>query len=397
MYNILIIANYDSFLKSAVRLAERISHRNIDIGIHYVRKKQLSVRQLTESNAISYNIISYDKLNNEDYCKYDIIILSVGNGATRSFFKKFIPEFSGSQKRPIIISIFPGVIFGQTDSILSRIHSDIILANSESDTQIISEIANIYKINTTTLNYGLINIDTQFKKNNFNHTNKNVFFIDQVKIPESRKERIYIISQLIRYAKLNPEHNVFIKTRIQKNESTVHQDKNSYSSILKNMSDIPKNLKLFTDSMEDAYTKMDICIGFSSTAIVEALYYKIPAFIISDLGIRYDLYNHKFIKSNLFISFEQLIKNEEINYRLDKNWYNENIHFDINRDNILHSIIKERIENPISLSSENLFGGGFRFKTIKTNVLRKTRKLIMNPRLFFRDSKIFQYLIRGKQ
>ncbi|WP_409046434.1 DUF6716 putative glycosyltransferase [Mannheimia haemolytica] len=41
---------------------------------------------------------------------------------------------------------------------------------------------------------------------------------------------------------------------------------------------------------------MDICISFSSTSVLEAIYYGIPTYIIKDLGIRESLYNPPFCR-----------------------------------------------------------------------------------------------------
>ncbi len=55
---------------------------------------------------------------------YDAVILSVGNGLLKRFFKQNAQLNIAS--RPLIITLFPGVVFGDQASILSRMGADIV-------------------------------------------------------------------------------------------------------------------------------------------------------------------------------------------------------------------------------------------------------------------------------
>ncbi|HDL1635175.1 TPA: hypothetical protein PWW78_002507, partial [Mannheimia haemolytica] len=182
-----------------------------------------------------------------------------------------------------------GSIFGNAESISSRINSDILLVNNESDRNIAQSIASEYGLETTILNYGLINLDLSFQRNK--KSGKNIFFIDQVKIPQLKTEREYVLEKLLELARSKPDYSVFLKTRLYGNEITVHKDQYPYAHLLRNKKNIPTNFSLYNDSIEVAFQEMDICISFSSTSVLEAIYYGIPTYIIKDLGIRESLYN----------------------------------------------------------------------------------------------------------
>ena len=285
MINVLLIATYDSFLKAGLSVAHNIENADIDVYIHKVCKQQLSKKQIhdagLQANKIQYFYIS-DIFKIPDFLeKYQIIILSAGNGVCYRFFKEYHQHFLNKAQRPIVIGVFPGVIFGDTASINARLNSDILLCYSTNDTQIATQLAALNNNHVDIINYGLpserLSVNTQAVDN--------IYFIDQVRIPYRYEEREYVINQLIKLAQKYPDRTVYIKTRIAKNEKTVHQDKFSYQSILHKHNPLPSNLKIIHEDIRDSIRKMDICLSFSSTVSFEAIQHNIPSFVISDFGI----------------------------------------------------------------------------------------------------------------
>ncbi|HGG7582378.1 TPA: hypothetical protein ACJJDN_001867 [Neisseria meningitidis] len=108
---------------------------------------------------------------------YDAVILSVGNGLLKRFFKQNAQLNIAS--RPLIITLFPGVVFGDQASILSRMGADIVLYNNKHDFRIAETYKKQYKLSCQNILYGYPN---------FRHASKGchgerIYFIDQVKIP----------------------------------------------------------------------------------------------------------------------------------------------------------------------------------------------------------------------
>ncbi|WGE89088.1 DUF6716 putative glycosyltransferase [Actinobacillus arthritidis] len=389
MYKVLVIATYDSFLRSGIKVAERISsNKNIEIMILPVKRNQLSARQLLESNAIKYKqiLFSYDL----DYLQYDIIILSVGNAATKKFIAHFYENHSISCKRPIIISIFPGLIFGHTESILSRIDTDIILVNSLLDKEKVNEILKVYRSTTKVIHYGLINIDIN-KKNIFSKRNfeKTIVFIEQIRIPETKEEKEFVVDKLINLAENYPEKEIIFKRRIIEREVTVHEDKISYIDIL-NKKELPTNFQISSEPIYDLYHKMDLCLSFSSTVLLEALYYGIPIAVISDLGINDNYALDKFLGSDIFLSFDEIERG--IRPMPSVLWLEKNLYFDDNRDDALLQAIENMISHPSKLYKKFLFFKGRQYMN-KSNKYQKLKKLVRSPRDFFIDSKFNKYLL----
>lgn len=389
-YRILIIASHDSFLKAAINTSKYIPYKTLDICIHTQNRIRLSNRQLLDIGIKDTKLIKYSEINVKEYSKYDLIIISVGNKLFRSFIVQFYNEYSYNHpRRPLIISVFGGVIFGHIDSILSRIDSDIILANSLSDKNIIKKALEIYKKPAKTINFGLANIHENqvIKRQN----GKNIIFIDQVKIPKLELERKFVISKLLDIARNNKNNNIILKIRKLPNEVTVHDEKYPYIKILESFEDIPNNFIISSEPISKLLPTAKIVISFSSTVILESIYYGIPSFIIKDLGIRKDLENHHFLNSNLYIDFNDL-NHSLVNKEVNKDWYFQNIYFSNRKENInkaIENAIKKKNNNIIK--KDNLFGGGWMYK--ENSFKKKLIKLINNPKQFILDSKILKFII----
>ncbi|QGM80110.1 DUF6716 putative glycosyltransferase [Otariodibacter oris] len=388
MKKILIIVTYDSFLKAGINIASRLKGFSIDVAIQNVKKNQLSLRQLNESKIANFNIV---ELNFSTLDQYNIVMLSMGNSSFRKFIVQYYDFFSNTDlHRPLLISIFPGVIFGQVDSIISRINSDIVIANNQADVELIEKMARTYNNNLKVLNYGIVNINQNFLRERNRNKEENIVFIDQVRIPNLYHEREYVVDNLIELAKSNPEKNIIIKTRVNAKEITVHIDKYPYFDILKHKV-VPSNLYISSESIDSLYHKMDFCISFSSTVIFEALYYGIPCGVIKDLGIREDFSNKYFLDSGLLMSFSEI--KAGIRRKVDINWFDNYVVFDHDRDKVLQELIDSSLKNKqnenMSISSEPLFCGAFRDEYNKELKVSKKKSDNMIFKFFSKIGMVF--------
>ncbi|HDL5111683.1 TPA: hypothetical protein PXA44_002585, partial [Mannheimia haemolytica] len=165
--------------------------------------------------------------------------------------------------------------------------------------------------------------------------------------------REYVLEKLLELARSKPDYSVFLKTRLYGNEITVHKDQYPYAHLLRNKKNIPTNFSLYNDSIEVAFQEMDICISFSSTSVLEAIYYGIPTYIIKDLGIRESLYNPPFLQSGLLTDFSQLDSLEQFLQIPNKDWFDKQIKFTQDRDKELNNIIDQLVFLPRTILSIN--------------------------------------------
>jgi len=334
---ILLIASYDSFLRSGIEIAKTISNADIEIKIRTTVSNQLSEDQLKnifQNKVYNYSFFYLNDYKNIDFNKYDIIILSAGNGFMKPFFEFYMSNKRINRSKIITMSLFPGVIFGDINSIVARINSDILLCNNKMDYEVSNKIKKVWKLNTTILHYGFPVI-----KDIKSNTKENIYFFEQVKIPNTYVDRMFILRKLIDYAFENPNETIYIKPRVSKKEKTVHINKYPMEKLLRDYqknAPIPSNLFFTYQSIDECFSKTKLAITMSSTVAFEAMYNNIPVAIISDFGIRNEFANKDFLDSGCMISFSDLNK---IIPKVNQSWYNSMVDFPKDRVFLLNQCI----------------------------------------------------------
>jgi len=343
MRKVLLIATYDSFLNAGVEVAKNIENATVDIYIRKTKLNQLSDRQLSNiPNEYQINYFLFNKYKQIKFEKYDVIIISVANSVARvmiSFLQKKKVTIGCNY---IIISLFPGIIFGDIDSITSRIDSDILLCNNKYDTDIAKGIVTEYKLNTIVINYGFPQLQI-IKKDNFRNS---IYFIDQVKTPYDKRERLYILKQLIFLAMKFPEYNFFIKARVKKREVTVHNNLYPFEDLLKEIENIPNNFKITYVSTYECLKSAKLIIGINSTLLFESIANNIPTISLKVFGIRDNFYNKYFLNSGILYTFDEIDKmllKDKIILEINNDFLNSFITYDSSRGEDLCKIINERI------------------------------------------------------
>jgi len=338
MKKVLLIATYDSFLNSGLSVAKNINNAIIDIKIRISTQNQLSSKQISnalKNESIPYSFFYLNNYQTINFIEYDIIIISAGNAFHHSFFEYFVEYQASINKKIITISLFPGVIFGEIDSIVSRINADILLCNNKMDYKVANIIKNHSQLNTEILLYGypiLQKINIKEKKY--------IYFFEQVKIPETRIDRIFLISKLVTLAKQYPKETFYIKPRVSIDEKTIHPNKYPLEVLLNEYSKehiLPTNLHFTYDDVNLCLSQAKSIITISSTVAFEAIYNNIPTYIISDFGIRKEFANYHFIESNCMCTFSEILQ-KNININLE--WSQKMLFFPENRIETLNKTIE---------------------------------------------------------
>lgn len=383
MIKVLVLATYDSFLRTGLEVAKAIENALIDIKIRTTVDNQLSPSQLKSIFGESDYTYSYFVLNeykNIDYNQYDIIILSAGNGFVQSFFEFYLQNGDIKRENIITMSLFPGVIFGDIDSISVRMSADILLCNNQIDFEIAQKVKETYQLPTKLLLYGYP-IIKQIKQSE----PKNIYFFEQVKIPETYSDRMYLLHKIMEYAQRNPEEMIYIKPRVAPNEKTVHINKYPLEKLLKEYAktnDISTNFSFTYQDIEACFSDMKLGITLSSTVAIEAIYNQLPMSIIADFGLRSDFANKDFLGSGILVLFDDLGSKE---LKVNNEWYQSMVFFPENRQEILNSLIFELRETKRLNFFGNIIGTEtseyILYKKIYDNIKLKKRilKVIKNP------------------
>ena len=337
MKKILLIATYDSFLRSGLAVAKTIENAKIEIRIRTSVDNQLSTQQLKsilKDEDLPYSSFFLNNYKDINYNQYDIIIISAGNGFNKSFFEFYLSNKRIDHKKILTITLFPGVISGDIDSITARIHGDVLLCNNKMDYNIAYKIKRLWSLPTQVFHYGfpvIQKINTKKKES--------IYFFEQVKIPETYIDRMYLLTKLIEFAFSNPSETIYIKPRVSLSERTIHPNKYPMEKLIetyKKSNPVPPNLFFTYDDINLCLSKSKMVITLSSTVAFEAIYNDLPTIIISDFGLKKSFANQYFIESGCMVNFSEI--NKTI-LSLNKNWYNQMVDFPEDRDIILNKYI----------------------------------------------------------
>jgi hypothetical protein len=172
-------------------------------------------------------------------------------------------------------------------------------------------------------------------------TIKTVLFVEQVSKPPLKKHKVYFMQQLIEYALKYPDRNILIKVRSSNKIKHVNsqKDKDNFYKIWRLLiSCPPKNIIFTEEAIEHLLPKVDLCLSFTSTVILEALFAGKKAVAINDFGIGKKNDNQVFVGSGIFCSMAEVMSDNIP--QVNKHWYNENCIFS---DDLATSIVEKSL------------------------------------------------------
>ncbi len=237
--------------------------------------------------------------------EYDIVVLSLVGGGVQAMLHGLARVWEGRPKRPVVVTGYVGVVYEKlADGLLLRHGADLVLANSRQDADrfrgvydgVGADSSSVTEVALPFLGGAAYTGE---------HEPYTVVFAAQPSVPESRKDRTYLLDRLIQHARKHPEREVLLKLRSKPGEHTTHIEELPYQKLAQK-SDLPANFRLVYGHMGEVLDRTDLMVTISSTAALEALHRRIPTVILSDLGVREMLGNHHFVGSGCLASWDQL-------------------------------------------------------------------------------------------
>lgn len=215
-------------------------------------------------------------------------------------FEKSCKQHPGS--RPGIFTGFNGLTYEKFEEGLAwRLGYDVLVLNGPRDRSLFNEFVEFSHCNNQPY---LISGMSQSKQNKSNekkcteaktrNNRKQFVFAEQVVVPTTKSERRYLISQLLRIARTNPNWDILIKCRVRKNEKTFHEVKHHLEGLLRQFNNCPKNLQITYEPLPHLLKSATLFATISSTAIFEALSMGIPSIVIADFGVKNSHGTHVF-------------------------------------------------------------------------------------------------------
>ncbi|MES5816569.1 DUF6716 putative glycosyltransferase [Streptomyces sp. RG80] len=236
---------------------------------------------------------------------YDIVVIALVGGGVQAMLHGLKRVWEGREKRPVVVTGYVGVVYEKlADGLLLRHGADLVLANSRQDADRFRAVyegvgADASSVTEVALPFlGGAAYEGE-------HDPYTVVFAVQPSVPDTRKDRTYLLNRLIQHARLHPEREVLLKLRSKPGEHTTHIEEQPYQKLVQRL-DPPANFRLVYGNMGEVLDRTDLLVTISSTAALESLHRRIPTVVLTDLGVREVLGNHHFVGSGCLASWDQL-------------------------------------------------------------------------------------------
>ncbi|MFF1766025.1 DUF6716 putative glycosyltransferase [Streptomyces sp. NPDC058249] len=305
-----VLADSDTRWKWGSLTANRISPAESDIhldGFLLRGRATPTARQLEEVGVRADSlreVTAVEFLREMAKERYDVLVLALVGGAVQAMIHGLARAWDGRTERPVVVTGYVGVVYEKlADGLLLRHGADLVLANSRQDAdrfRAVYEGVDADASSVTEVALPFLGGDGYEK-----HDPYTVVFAAQPSVPESRKDRTYLLNRLIRHARLHPDREVLLKLRSKPGEHTTHIEELPYQKLAQK-TDLPANFRLVYGHMGDVLDRTDLLVTISSTAALESLHRRIPTVVLTDLGVREALGNHHFVGSGCLASWDQL-------------------------------------------------------------------------------------------
>ncbi|MFF1326335.1 DUF6716 putative glycosyltransferase [Streptomyces chartreusis] len=306
-----VLADSDTRWKWGALTANRIAPEDSDIRLDgYLLRGRATptARQLQEVgvHADSLNeVTAVEFLRTMAKEQYDVLVLALVGGGVQAMLHGLKRVWEGRSDRPVVVTGYVGVVYEKlADGLLLRHGADLVLANSRQDAErfrAVYEGVGADASSVTEVALPFLGGEPYTGE----HDPYTVVFAAQPSVPDSRKDRTYLLNRLIQHARRHPEREVLLKLRSKPGEHTTHIEELPYQKLVQRL-EPPANFKLVYGNMGEVLDRTDLMVTISSTAALESLHRRIPTVVLTDLGVREVLGNHHFVGSGCLASWDQL-------------------------------------------------------------------------------------------
>ncbi|WP_018544083.1 DUF6716 putative glycosyltransferase [Streptomyces sp. LaPpAH-108] len=307
---IAVLADSDTRWKWGALTARRLAPTGAEIrldGFLLRGRATPTARQLRETGARADSLrevtaVEFVRAMGEERC--DVLVLALVGGGVQAMLHG-LRQVWGSGPRPVVVTGYVGVVYEKlADGLLLRHGADLVLANSAHDAERFRDVyegvgADASAVTEVALPF------LDGAPYTGPHEPFTVVFAAQPSVPDSRKDRAYLLDRLIGHARRHPGREVLLKLRSKPGEHTTHIEELPYQKLVRGR-DAPANFRLVYGHMGEVLDRTDLLVTVSSTAALEALHRRIPTAVLTDLGVREALGNHHFIGSGCLTSWDRI-------------------------------------------------------------------------------------------
>ncbi|WP_217144622.1 DUF6716 putative glycosyltransferase [Streptomyces sp. AC627_RSS907] len=306
-----VLADSDTRWKWGALTASRISPEDADIHLdgYLLRGRATPTpRQLREVGVTADSlreVTAVEFLRTMAEEPYDVLVLALVGGGVQAMLHGLGRVWEDRSDRPVVVTGYVGVVYEKlADGLLLRHGADLVLANSRQDADRFRAVYEGVGADAS----AVTEVALPFLGGaayTGEHDPYTVVFAAQPSVPDSRKDRAYLLDRLIQHARRHPEREVLLKLRSKPGEHTTHIEELPYQKLVQR-ADPPSNFHLVYGHMGEVLDRTDLLVTVSSTAALESLHRRIPTVVLTDLGVREALGNHHFVGSGCLASWDQL-------------------------------------------------------------------------------------------
>lgn len=332
---LLVFSDFDSRLKWGLSIAQYLEDDFEQIIVYHKEKNLQPYEEYVKSN---YVIKKYSKsadiFQEIEFLKtIHVVVLAMGGTENIYFLNKMKQYYDMYGVRPMVISGMNGLTdCNDLHALLCRVGADIICVNSYNNFISFKEKMLALSVDSDSLLlFGYARIyGNNIQKKDCRNINTSLI-IGQANIPAQRRQQMYFVDKICEYAIKYPDRKIIIKQR----NITHRQHMNAYFERYKMFQPwrwraitsfkMPPNVIYSDEPIEKLFMQADLCLGFYSTALIEAIHLGIPTIVINDFGVGKNVGNHDFVESGLLASMDDWINDRipKVNWK----WKKENCNF----------------------------------------------------------------------
>ncbi|WP_332643888.1 DUF6716 putative glycosyltransferase [Aeromicrobium sp.] len=298
---VLLVTDSDSYVKWGAALAHQIPK---DWGLRLVVAKgnaEPSPRQLAEAiegtrfeGRILERVGLDDMQNVLDTWRPDVVVAACRGWAVDALVR-LIPNVPG---RPVLVSGLAGIAVPVLSYGLGfRRAVDVFITHSRRELREFTEasarlgIPHRYELATVPFISTAPRVEDHDSMTDTGRPPKRdrIIFAAQAMVPESRRDRMWLVRRLIEIAKASPDLKIVIKVRARDGEPQTHVEHFSYESLLDDLvaagEVLPVNLVVESGAMSRHLSRAVGFVTVSSTAILESIAEDVPCLALSDFGV----------------------------------------------------------------------------------------------------------------
>lgn len=275
----------DSTLFFVQRMRDLLAGRGHELITGWVTNdSDLSYRQLTAVLPNGPDVLLHTDAFRQatPLAEFDAIVTSRMFAALRDMIR--MPHVRYGADRPAVIAFQGGLEFDPERGFGNRHAADAVFVVPQGDIDRYRKHSETADTGPQYLGFGHPTFLTPGDPPADLADRRDVYFFAQAISPPTKRARLHLLRMLAAIAHADPDRTVWLKLRHLPHENTghLHREEYPYPSLMKEMGDLPANLKLTADPMDAVLDRAAVGITCTSTAAVDLVRAGVPALVYLD-------------------------------------------------------------------------------------------------------------------